>query len=681
MLIRSDIPAEEPAFQVQVDTLLPASSTWRMLTRRGQARKLPKGLDAWWDAAIGRVQARLPRRNRYLHRAKRILKLQDRLENVAASRLRERAQEFRHLFRCGRERRHHLNQAYALISEVIFRQLEIRLHQVQIAAALAMDGGCIAELATGEGKTLAATLPATIAGWRGRGCHVITVNDYLANRDAEEMRPIYRFCNLRVAHVDGQMSGPDRQRAYDADVTYCTNKEVTADYLRDRLTLGSLRGLPAALLGKMATGAEHGLGRLTLRGLECAIIDEVDSVLIDEAVTPLIISGDMPNTEQLEAYRQAAKLVHHMEKRKDYRIDQRFHDVNLTNRGRLKLADLAEDLGGLWRGVRRREELIRQAITARDIYQRDKQYVVQDDKIVIVDEFTGRLMPDRTWRDGLHQAMEAKEELAINPIKGTQARISFQRFFRLYRKLAGMTGTAIENRQEMWVLFHLPVVAMPTHRPVIRKRASDRLFARANAKWQAVVEEIHRVHAEGRPILVGTRSVGASEKLAQRLEESGLPHRVLNAVRHAEEAQIVAEAGHVGRITVATNMAGRGTDIKPDREVCDLGGMHVIATERHEAGRIDRQLFGRTGRQGDPGTATAYLSLEDELFRRYGARWVMALLQLRITGTSATADFLTAFLINWVQKRAECRAFRQRKEVLKSDDWLEEHLGFAGKEL
>lgn len=648
-------------------------------SRRGR-KKLPKGLDAWWDAAIGYAQATVPRRSLVMARARRVVAMEKQFDKLSDARLREEAEELHVVFRRGRDKRHHLDRAFAVIGEIIFRRLGFRLHKVQIAAAFAMEAGCIAELATGEGKTVSATLPATIAGWRGRGCHVMTVNDYLAARDAQNMSGVYKFAGLTCRAVTGEMQGMTRQHGYRADITYCTNKEVAADFLRDRLVLGRIRDLPSAILDKLeGIGGFRGLDRLMLRGLETAIVDEADSVLIDEAVTPLIISGDAPNEELIDSFVDAADLVQHMSPKRDYRMDERFHDVKLTTQGRLRLAELAEPRGGVWAGVRRREELIRQAITARDLYKAGKQYVVQEGKIVIVDEFTGRLMPDRTWRDGLHQAVEAKEGLEVQPMKGTLARISFQRFFRMYRKLAGMTGTAIENRQELWVMYHLPVVPIPTHKPVIRKQQKDRIYLHGQDRWEAIVRDIAHKHEQGRPVLIGTRSVGASEQLSAMLTERGLEHQVLNAVRHEEEADIVALAGKRGRITVATNMAGRGTDIKPDEDVKKIGGVHVIATERHEAGRIDRQLWGRTGRQGDPGTAATYLSLEDELFRKYAPGFVKAALNGRLRAGSA-GDLVSRKLVDYVQKRAERRSFHQRKGVLKTDDWLEENLGFAGRE-
>jgi len=660
-------------------TTLP-STTWRTLAERKPDEPLPAGMDAVWDAAVGTVKAMVPRRPGFMRRAARVLALEGDYRDLTDARLRDAAEEMRAVFRCGKETGEHLEQAYALVREVARRQVGMTPFRVQVAGALALDAGCVAEMATGEGKTLAAVLPATVAGWRGRGCHIVTHNDYLAARDAEWMGPVYRFCGLRTAAVQQGMKPPDRRDAYQADITYCTNKEVTADFLRDRLALGRLQGLPEALMARIAEGAGRGTDRLVQRGLACAIVDEADSLLIDEAVTPLIISGDAPNPEQVEAFRTAAELASRLEPGRHFRTSQRFREVDLTSAGRERLAELADGLGGVWAGARRREELVTQALTASQFYCRDEQYIVQDDEVVIVDEFTGRLMPDREWRDGLHQAVEAKEALAVNPPKDTYARVSFQRFFRLYRKLAGMTGTAAEAWREFWQIYHMPVVTIPTNRPCIRKELPDRVFATADAKWRAIVQEIRRLHETGRPLLVGTRSVQASEHLSGLLAEEGLEHQVLNAVRHAEEAQITAAAGQRGRITVATNMAGRGTDIKLGRGVADLGGLHVIATERHEAGRIDRQLFGRAARQGDPGSAGAIVSLEDELVRRH-APHASAFLRKRYGRTEReVSGLLTRHLLGAAQRRAERLALAQRKGVLKADNWLDEYLGFAGAE-
>ncbi|MFW6059606.1 MAG: DEAD/DEAH box helicase [Phycisphaeraceae bacterium] len=646
---------------------LPPSQWWRTLSTDRRPAELPRHLDAAWDAVAARLVPWVPRRTRFLRRAQRILAMSDALDTVQ---LHDEAMALRARFRLGRANHADVDRAFALVRAAAHRHLGLKAYREQVAAALAMHAGCLAEVATGEGKTLAATLPAVVAGWRGRGCHVITVNDYLAQRDAEWMRPVYEACGLSVACITADMAAPQRRAAYAADITYGTNKEVTADFLRDTLAMGRQSSLPRMILRRTVEWDEMTPQRVVMRGLACAIVDEADSVLIDEAVTPLIISGEAPNAAQAEAHRYAAALAEPLQVKRDYRVDHRHREVRLTPAGRMHLAELAADAPGLWHGPRRREELVVQALTARELFHRGQHYVVQGEDVVIVDEFTGRLMPDRTWRDGLHQAVEAKEGLPIKPAKVTLARLSFQQFFRRYQHLCGMTGTAWEARHELWRVYRTPVVRIPTHRPCIRRQQRDRLFETDAAKWQAVVAEIERVHQAGRPVLVGTRSVEASERLSAMLHERGLAHQVLNAVRHEEEAAIIAQAGRAGRITVATNMAGRGTDIRLDREVAERGGLHVIGTERHTARRVDRQLAGRAARQGEPGSAVAIVSLEDELLRRHAPR---AAAMVRRTGMTSVARVV----FRLAQRRAERRAREQRRAVLKRDDWLHENLGFA----
>jgi len=651
-----------------------------MLEQRISDKPLPRGLDAAWDVGMGLVGRFLPRRQKFMRRAEKVLVLEKHFSQMTDAKLREAAGELREIFRRHRDNHSDLEQAFALVREVAVRQIGESPFPVQIAGAFALDNGCIVEMATGEGKTLTATMPATVAGWRGQGCHIITVNDYLAERDAEWMSRIYRFCGLSVAHIEQAMSAIDRRVAYLADVTYCTNKEVSADFLRDRLILGRLRGLSSALLTKIVQAGQSIIDRLVQRGLNFAIVDEADSVLVDEAITPLIISGPAPNPEQAEAFRQAADIVTNLNQDTDYRVNARYREVELTNEGRTRLADLAETFGNIWQGARRREEIATKALVAKELYSLDKQYVIDDGKVVIVDDFTGRLMPDRSWRDGLHQAVEAKEKLEITPPKDTYARISFQRFFRMYRKLSGMTGTASEAAAEFWQIYHLPVVVIPTNRPCIRKILPDIILPTVSTKWKRILLEIHRVHETGRPVLVGTRSVRASEYISQLLEAENLAHQVLNAVRHREEAQIVAGAGQAGRITVATNMAGRGTDIKLGRGVVKLGGLHVIASERNESARIDRQLFGRCARQGDPGSARAIVCLEDEFVSRYAKNLVAYLKKRYAHTTDNISSMTTRAVFRMTQLRAEKLALRQRKSVMRTDHWLEEQLSFTGRE-
>ncbi|MCH7908560.1 MAG: prepilin peptidase [Candidatus Hydrogenedentes bacterium] len=656
------------------------SDKWLMLEQRITDRSLPKGLDALWDRAGGFITRFTPRQRRCLNRAEQVLALENRFSTMIDAKLREAAYSLRDTFRLGRDTPDDLLTAFAVIRETAEREIGQRPYLVQVAGAFALYDGCVAEMATGEGKTLTATMPATVIGWRGRGCHIVTVNDYLAKRDAEWMRKIYRSCGLSVAHIE-QATEPDgRREAYMADVTYCTNKEVSADFLRDRLILGKIKGLAQALLDKMDGSRKPIIDALVQRGLEFVIVDEADSVLIDEAVTPLIISGLGSNPGETKTFCAAASMAGQMSPETDYQIKPRYREIELTDSGRELLRRQSAALGGVWAGSRRSEEMILRALTAKEFYQRDHHYIVDDGEVVIVDEFTGRIMPDRQWRDGLHQAVEAKENLEVTPPKETLARISFQRFFRLYRNCAGMTGTGREATAEFWQIYHLPVVIIPTNRPCVRKLLPDTVFAKADEKWKHILTAIKRVHSSGRPILIGTPSVKASEHLSDLLKAEDLDHQLLNAVRHREEAQIVAGAGQQGKITIATNMAGRGTDIVLGRGVAELGGLHVIAAERNESGRIDRQLFGRCARQGNPGSAQAIVSLEDNYVSRYGGN-LLRYLKKRYSHTERNIrSGTTAGAFRFSQYQAEKLALRQRISVMKSDHWLDEHLSFAGKE-
>ena len=662
-----------------MDTTL--SSQWRMLSQPLTVNPPPRGMDRLWLQAAGRL-GRLWRHPRwFLRRADAILDQANACRQLSDGKLRAAVESLGSRFRLGRDTADDRRQALALIAEAAARTVGLRPYREQIAGALALEAGCIAEMATGEGKTLVAALPAVLAGWRGRGCHVITANDYLAARDAELMKPIYRFCGLTVGCIAPGMAPAERRHAYRADVTYCTNKEAAADFLRDRLLGAGAHTLPALLLDRLAGGRADRVGQLVQRGLETAIVDEADSVFIDDASTPLLISGEGPNRAHIEAYEQAAHLAAALDPATDYRKNRGQSPLNLTPRGKQRLAQLAEPLGGLWAGSRRREELVLQALTAKTAFLRDKHYVVVDGKVVIVDEFTGRLMPDRAWRHGLHQAIEAKEGLAINLPKETHARISFQRFFRLYRRLAGMSGTVAESRAELWGIYELPVIRIPTHRPCQRQVLPDRIFATADAKLDAVVAEVRRLRETGRPILIGTGSIRESQAVSERLTSAGIVHQLLNAVHHADEARIIAGAGHEGCITVATNMAGRGTDIKLGPGAAERGGLHVIATQRFSARRIDRQLAGRSSRQGDPGSAQAFVSLEDELIRDNGPAGPASL--GRLLGRK-NGEMSNAFWRRWVRRvqgRAERRAFHLRRDVLSADNWLDQQLGFAAKEI
>ncbi len=643
------------------------------------APPLPKGLDATVQRVVGAFRRRAGVLAELQQDADAVERHGPAFRELTDHDLQQRLLGFRTRFRRGgRGLAEALPEALAAIREAAHRVTGMRPFPVQIQGALALHRGCLAEMATGEGKTLTASLAAVLRGWTRRPCHVITVNDYLVQRDAEWFTPLYRFCGVRAGHVTAAMAPDERRRQYEADVTYATSKEVVADFLRDSLQLGTMREPTRRLIRQLLRPTHRDGVGLVLRGLHSAIVDEADSVLIDEAVTPLIISSMARNEALREAVGTAQSIVEELESGRDYTVDPTYREVALTARGQATLARACGRLPGLWRSPLRRFELVRQALVAREFFHRGKQYIVDADKVVIVDEFTGRPMPQRSWRAGLHQAVEAKDRLPLTDPTDTLARISFQRYFRLYHHLAGMTGTAREAADEFWHIYGLPVIAIPSNRPCLRRALPDRVLATEEAKWRLVSEEIGRWHATGRPVLVGTRSVAASEMLGERLAALGLTCRVLNAMRHSEEAAVVAGAGEPGRITIATNMAGRGTDIRLGRGVAELGGLHVIATERHESGRVDRQLFGRAARQGDPGSSQAILSLEDELLRRHLPRRVQPWLSRWVSGKGEEATGATtraAFRL--AQNRAQHAAFRMRQAVLRTDDWLEESLSFA----
>lgn len=656
--------------------MLPPSHDYHRLDFRPPPRPL-QGLDALVNGFIGSYQ----RRGKVLELLRNDADIVDaqaeEWKKLGDHELQVRLLEFRAAFRRGGKRSEDLLlPALGAIREAVDRKLGLRPFPVQLMGALALHRGFLAEMATGEGKTLTASLAGILAGWSGRPCHVVTVNDYLVQRDAEWLEPLYHFCGVRVGFVAFWMGQPERLKNYGCDVTYVTSKELLADFLRDRLLVGKMANPTRRLIRRMLM-PQVGNEGLVMRGLHTAIVDEADSVLIDEAVTPLIISASHKNDSLIEAAKLAHEIVENLQPGTDYRSNARYKEIELTDGGFGKMVQRAARLPGLWQGHDRRLELVVQALVAREFFQRDKQYIVEGDKVVIVDEFTGRPMPQQTWREGMHQAIEAKEGLTISDPTETVARLSFQRFFRCFQKLAGMTGTARETAGEFWQVYGLSVISIPSNRPCIRQQWDDRIFLDEVSKWRAVVEEIVKLHATGRPVLIGTRSVFASEQLAAALAQREMDAKVLNATRLADESAVIAMAGEPGRITIATNMAGRGTDIKLGRGVAGLGGLHVIATERHESGRVDRQLFGRSGRQGDPGSAQAFVSVEDELIRRHlpgPARKALAeAVKRKLPGWERMAE--SAFGL--AQRRAQKLAYRQRQEILKSDLMLDEALSFA----
>ena len=631
-------------------------------------------LEYAFDQAMGQVR-QLVRRGpgRFKGAVRRIRARDEALRAMNDAELEEEVREVRRRLRIEGLRRGPCERGFALVREQAGRVLGMRHFDSQLLGGWVMLQGMIAEMQTGEGKTLTATLPAATAAMAGIPVHIITVNDYLVRRDSEWMGPLYRSLGLSVGIVVEGMQHAERRAAYACDIVYCTNKQLVFDYLRDRMTrgdLGAMRMRIDGLFGDRAVG-----DRLVLRGLCFAILDEADSVLVDEAGTPLIISRSGQGEEQTAVYRQALELAAGLTPRLDYRVDLARREVEVTDAGRDKLFERAAAMGGIWAGARRREELTRQALYARELLVRDHHYLVKDGKIQIIDEYTGRLMPDRSWERGLHQLVEAKEGCDVTAQAETLARISFQRFFRRYLRLGGMTGTAREVVGELWSVYHLKLVSVPTNRPSQRVRLGGRVYRDAPGKWAAVVERVHRLAARGSPVLVGTTSVEASEHLSGLLTEAGIEHRVLNARQDEDEAETVAAAGQRGRVTVATNMAGRGTDIKLGPGVAELGGLQVIATERHQAGRIDRQLYGRCARQGDPGGYCYMVSLEDDLVAASGWRRLVRL----VPDGARKAGVVGRLIVHLSQRSAERRHAKIRRGLLKLDEQLGKVLAFSGR--
>lgn len=559
-----------------------------------------------------------------------------------------------------------LPEAYSLVREAGRRALNMRHYDVQIIGGAALFHGCISEMQTGEGKTLTATLPLVLHSLIGKGAHLATVNDYLAQRDAEWMRPLFDTLGLNVGIVLTDSTSDQRRAAYAADVTYGTAKEFGFDFLRDRLLLRAAGRAMNDFLGEGSTERWSSPGDQPVqRGMHFALVDEADSILIDEARTPLIIGslGDQTREIVIATYRWAALHADKYILKEHYTIEEDTRKIELTSRGRSLVRSLPRTDDVRLAPLLDLYEYTERAIRCLNDYHLDRQYVIRDGEIVIVDEFTGRLAEGRKWRDGIHQAVEAKENLEVSVPTGQAARITVQDLFLRYKYLGGMTGTAATSAREMFRIYKTPVVQVPTNRPPRRMKLDDRVYGSMHDKFQAIVEEVKAIHAEGRPILIGTRSIDKSSKLAAMLKAEGLTTQVLNAHEVAREAEIVAEAGKLGKITVATNMAGRGTDIKLEQAIRDLGGMFVICTELHDAARIDRQLIGRCGRQGDPGSYRQYLSLDDEILRNgLGTKRSDKLKQI---GQASRGPFHRyAGLFRSAQRSVERKHFRQRMALL-----------------
>ncbi len=613
-----------------------------------------------------------------------ISSLEGDISRLSDSQLRDKTAEFRRRLQNGDTLDDLLPEAFAVTREASKRVLKMRHFDVQVLGGIVLHEGKIAEMKTGEGKTLVATLPVYLNALEGRGVHIVTVNDYLAKRDAQWMGPLYNFLGMSVGIIVHGLTDEQRQASYNSDITYGTNNEFGFDYLRDNM--------------------KYEISQFTQRELNFAIVDEVDSILIDEARTPLIISG--PSEESTDKYYKIDKIIPKLQKETDYTVDEKARTVILTEEGNIK-AERLLGAGNLYDPSN--IELVHhilQGLKAHTLFRRDVDYVIKEGEVIIVDEFTGRLMPGRRWSDGLHQAVEAKEGVKIASENQTLATITFQNYFRMYKKLAGMTGTAETEAEEFAKIYNLDVLVVPTNRPMIRGDYSDVIYKTEQGKFNAAIKEIEELNKKGQPVLVGTISIEKSEHLSGLLRKKGIKHSVLNAKYHEKEAEIIVQAGRSGSVTIATNMAGRGTDIilggnptaiardtlkdKPDyteaeweaalaeaerkctadkEKVLSLGGLHILGTERHEARRIDNQLRGRSGRQGDPGSTRFYLSLEDDLMRIFGSDKISGLMdRLGMEEDIPIENRMVSKAIENAQKRVEAQNFDIRKHLLEYDD-------------
>ncbi len=649
------------------------------LTSVRKPKNILTGLDAKIYSLVGKYQNKRKKHLYYLEQASNVLGVQEEIAALNRKALRDKLATYRKAFlRAGDQINVELvHNALAAISEAVYRCLGYRPYRVQLAGALALFDGNIVEMATGEGKTLTAAMCAVMRGWSGRPCHVITVNDYLAMRDARSLSSFYDFCEVSVGHVVSDMKREARKVAYAKDVTYATSKEVVADFLRDRLWLRQNQDADRRHIKVLLHGGASVNRGVVMRGLHTAIVDEADSVLIDEAVTPLIISAAQENRTLIEACLYAHGKAQSLEVGVDYSANEKYKEIDLSSTVVERLREEYRSEPVMHCSASQYLELVRQALTAREFFKLGQQYIIQEGRIVIVDEFTGRPMPQRSWQAGLQQMVEAKEGVDISPPTETVARLSFQNFYRLYHNLSGMTGTAVESADELWHVYDLRTISIPVNVPSRREVSPLAVFESEAAKWQAILTEIKAVHKAGRPILIGTRSVQASEKMAAMLLNHGYRFRLLNATQIENEAEVISEAGQAGVITIATNMAGRGTDIVLGDGVNKRGGLHVIGTESHESARVDRQLVGRCARQGDRGSASFYASIDDELIAKNVPRLVVRLVRYFSKSEKNREIYFGRVLVKIAQSTAQKRAYRRRKSVIKTDTWVRDSLSFA----
>ncbi|MFI3221351.1 MAG: helicase-related protein [Methylococcales bacterium] len=642
----------------------------------GNKKEPPTGLDGFVYDMIGLVHRHLPYQEKLRSQAEKILAASLQHQSLSEEDLTLALQKSRFYIKRG-ENEDELNSALSYIIEASARTMGKRPYEVQLLGVLALQHNYIIEMKPGEGKTLTASLAAVLKGWIGKPCHVITSNDYLAARDAELSVSLLQRCGLSVGSILPDLSDQQRREQYRCDVVFATSKELHADFLRDQMRLNGELNHRQLLIRKVnrVTGKEQPV----MCGLYSVIIDEADSVLGDDATTPLIISTQGENHLLKEATLATKAIADKLRIDEHYQVNYRFKVAKLTPAGEQIVEDLSEELPSIWRIPMRRDDLLQKTLSAREFFIRDRHYTLIDNKVEIVDEKTGRLMPGRSWGYGLHQAIEAKEGVELSDPAETQAKLSFQRFFRLYDNLSGMSGTLQGLEKEFWRIYNIPFMRIPPRLPTQLKVLEDLLYKTEAEKWQAVIQKIREYSNSSRPVLVGTRSIIESQTLGKMLEEQGMKCNVLNALLHAEEAEIIAQAAQRYRITIATNMAGRGTDIILDKDVIASGGLHVIACERYISRRIAWQLYGRAGRQGQPGSAQAIISLEDEMLDSYCSQAFIKF--LRLISDFRLGKLFALMIYARIQKKSERYTSALRNSMLQRDLQLSEQLSFASSDV
>jgi preprotein translocase subunit SecA len=630
------------------------------------------GFDAFIKRVIGVLISLYPFQFFFLREAKKIVKLSASYELLNDAQFKSKILECKENFKLDRVKKDKklLHNAMAIVCEASYRSLGIRPYEVQVLGALSMYRNFIIQMYTGEGKTLTAGLTAVLYGWSGNPCHVVTSNDYLAKRDSQELSTLYSLCEVSVGFIESEMNNDERKGIYKKNIVYATSNNILADFLRDQMVNDNAYNFNGLLLQHLKQEKNQ---EQVLQGLHTIIVDEADSLLADEAIVPLIISIPKENRPLKNTISAAKELSRILEEGKHYKVNKKYEEVVLTEDGEVYIEELSHSLDALWKSKKRREYLVTQAIVAKVFYLNGTHYVIQDDKLVIVDEKTGRLMPDRSWGNGLHQAIEAKEGIELSDPTETHIKMSFQRFFRLYKNICGMSGTLQGLSRELWHIYDLLVLKIPKRIPNNYLKYKEKIVRSQSEKWQVVVEEVLKIHQTKQPILIGTRSIKDSEKLSEKLKKHSISHQVLNALYHDSEAEIIAKAGELGMVTIATNMAGRGTDIKVPEESIDVGGLHVIATERHTSERIDKQLFGRTARKGQPGSVQQIVSLEDELFSKNAPKW------LQKKRESKVSVWVQIWFYKYIQKKSDSGGSKKRISFLEQEFSVKNMLSFSSK--